>query len=134
MSSLPTDPPVVNPESEPFWEATKRDVLLLPRCDACGVVIWHPRTFCPVCHTRSVSWFEASGRGTIYSYTEHTRGQGPWSDVAPYVVAYVDLDEGPRVLTNIVDCDANKIEIGQTVTVVFDDAGEYKFPRFTPTE
>lgn len=131
MSTLPTSEPVVNPESLPFWEATTRDVLLLPRCEDCGTVIWHPRMFCPICHSRNVTWFEASGHGTIYSFTVSTRGQGPWAEVAPYVVAYVELDEGPRLLTNIVDCDPAALAIGQEVQVVFDDAGAYKFPRFT---
>jgi hypothetical protein len=88
--------------------------------------------FCPVCHATSVTWFEASGEGTIYSYTESMRGQGPWAEVAPYVVAYVDLEEGPRLLTNLVDCDPASLEIGQRVHVVFEVAGDYKFPRFAP--
>lgn len=132
MSSLPTNAPAVNPESAPFWEATKRDILLLPRCQSCSTVIWYPRGFCPVCHSRSVSWFEATGRGTIYSFTTSMRGMGPWAEAVPYVVAYVDLEEGPRVMTNIVDCDPDSLEIGQDVTVVFDPAGDYKLPRFTP--
>lgn len=134
MSTLPTTEPTVNPESAPFWEATARGVLLLPRCRECGEVIWYPRRFCPVCHSRAVEWFEASGRGSVYSYTVSMRGVGPWVAVTPYVVAYVELEEGPRVLTNLVDCDPDTLAIGQAVRVVFDDAGAYKVPRFTPAD
>jgi uncharacterized OB-fold protein len=79
-----------------------------------------------------VSWFEASGRGTIYSYTINRRGQGDYRDMA-YVVAYVELDEGPRVLTNIVDYDFEKLEVGQPVQVVFHPtSGGPALPRFRP--
>jgi uncharacterized protein len=128
--TLPGTEPQVNPETLPFWEASVNDVLLLPRCDDCGFVIWYPRLFCPVCQSRSVSWFEASGRGTIYSFTVSERGVGPWAEVAPYAIAYVDLEEGPRVLTNIVDSDLGLLEIGDAVTVRFEPAGAYKLARF----
>jgi uncharacterized OB-fold protein len=135
VTTLPTPKPVPNVETQPFWDATALGMLLLPRCDACGTVIWYPRTLCPVCHSTSVSWFEASGLGTIYTFTVARRGAGMWADAAPYVVASVELDEGPRMLTNIVDCDPESVEIGQRVQVVFHDTGEgTALPRFRPLD
>jgi uncharacterized OB-fold protein len=130
MSSLPGVPPSPPPELANYWEATKNDVLLVPRCTACGDAFWYPRTFCPFCHSTELSWEPASGGGTIYSFTVVERGMGPWEAVVPYVVAYVQLDEGPRLLTNIVDSEPAELSVGQRVSLVFDQAGDYKLPRF----
>jgi len=72
----------------------------------------------------NTEWFAASGRGSIYSYTINHRGEGAYKDASPFVVAYVELEEGPRVLTNIVDADLNSLAIGDAVEVVFTGAGE----------
>lgn len=80
-----------------------------------------------------VEWIEASGKGTIYSFSVTRRGQGPWRDAIPYVLAYVELEEGPRVMTNIVDCDQSALEVGHRVEVVFHDTGQGNaLPRFKP--
>lgn len=130
---LPTPAPVVNPETEAFWSATAEGRLLLPRCRACGYVIWYPRGLCPSCASTDVEWVDASGRGTIYSFTVIRRGEGAYREATPYVVAYVELDEGPRALTNVVDCDPEGLRIGQAVEVVFHDSGEGNaLPRFRP--
>ena len=124
---LPAPAPTVLPELKVFWDATAEGRLLLPRCNACQTVIWYPRPFCPSCAGLNVTWFEASGRGHIYSYTVNRRGQAnlPEYRGAPeYVVAYVELEEGPRVLTNIVECDPDSVAIGQPVEVVFHDTGQ----------
>jgi hypothetical protein len=107
--------------------------LLLARCEDCGVVIWYPRAFCPVCGSRSTSWVEACGRGVVYSFTVARRGVGPYRDAAPYVVAYVELAEGPRVMTNVVDCHPDSVEVGMPVQVVFHDTGQgHALYRFRP--
>ncbi|MPY95657.1 MAG: nucleotide-binding protein [Acidimicrobiia bacterium] len=124
MSTLPAKQPPVNLETKPFWDATTEGKFLLKRCVACGFVIWYPRGLCPDCGADGAEWFEASGRGTVYTYTVIRRGQGRWRDAAPYALAYVELEEGPRVMTNIVDCDPDALSIGQTVEVTFDDTGE----------
>jgi uncharacterized OB-fold protein len=129
---LPALPPVPNPDDAPFWEAAADGRLVLPRCRSCGTFIWYPRAFCPDCHTAGVEWVQASGRGTIYSFTVNQRGFGPWAEYAPYVIAYVQLDEGPRVLTNIVGADPDEISIGAPVTAVFEPAGTTRVVRFTP--
>jgi uncharacterized OB-fold protein len=132
MSGLPSVPPTPAPELATYWEANRRGVLLVPRCTSCGSTFWYPRAFCPFCHSEELAWDEASGGATIYSFTVVERGQGPWQAVAPYAVAYVELDEGPKMLTNIVDCDPSGLEVGQRVQLVFDDAGEHRLPRFRP--
>lgn len=124
MSALPAKHPPVNLETKPFWDATAEGKLLLRHCTACGFTIWYPRDLCPECRSTATEWVEASGRGTIYTFTVTRRGQGRWRDVSPYVLAYVELEEGPRVMTNIVDCDPATLAIGQAVEVTFDDTGE----------
>ena len=133
MSGLPTPEPHPNLETEPFWEAAAEGRLVLPRCDRCDTVIWYPRRFCPVCHSTAVSWFEASGRGTIYSCTVVRKARGPWAEAVPYVIAHVELEEGPRVLTNIVDAAPDDVAVGMPVTVTFDVTPEGQaIPRFRP--
>ena len=117
---LPAPAPRVAPEARPFWDATAEGRLLLPRCDACALVIWYPRGVCPACGSTRITWEEASGRGTVYSYTVVRRGGvGPYRGAEPYVLAYVELEEGPRVLTNVVDCDPEALAVGDPVEAVF---------------
>ncbi len=135
-SGLPTGAPSPTVETAPFWEAAAEGRLVLPRCDACGYVIWYPRRFCPVCRGREVSWIDATGQGHVYSFTvvRRVRG-GPWAGAGPYVIAYVELDEGPRVMTNVVGCDPDDVRVGMPVEVVFErsDDGTHALPRFHPT-
>ena len=130
ITPLPALAPEPGPDDAPFWEAAAEDRLVLPRCRSCGVFIWYPRSFCPECHTTDVEWVEASGRGTVYSFTVVQRGAGPWTPHAPYVVAYVELDEGPRVMTNVVGTDPDAVHIGDRVTAVFEPADSTKVLRF----
>jgi uncharacterized protein len=134
-SRLPAPPPERTPETDTFWDATADRRLLLARCDACGTVIWYPKSFCSACGSDAVAWIEASGDGFVYSFTIVHRTSGPYRDAVPYVVAYVELAEGPRVLTNIVGCDPDHVHIGQRLRVVFDDTGEGSaLYRFEPTD
>ena len=119
-SGLPVPPPSPNLETQRFWDGTAEGRLELPRCDNCGHVVWYPRERCDQCGSTSVTWFEASGRGTVYSCTVTRRIPGSWRKAAPFVLAYVELDEGPRVMTNIVGCDPEAVHIGQSVHAVFD--------------
>jgi uncharacterized OB-fold protein len=139
MTDLPVGRPPFNPEAAPFWSAATEGRLVLPACDACGHVIWYPRSWCPVCGGGSVTWTEMSGRGTVYACTVFRKGMGAWAAAAPYVGAYVELDEGPRVLTNIVTDDPSSVHVGLAVTAVFvpieddrDDAEAQAILRFTP--
>ena len=139
MTDLPVGRPPFNPEAAPFWTAAAEGRLVLPVCDSCGHVIWYPRSWCPVCGGGSVTWTESSGRGTVYACTVIRKGMGPWEAAAPYVSAYVELDEGPRVLTNVVTDDPASVHVGLAVSAVFvpieddrDDAEAQAILRFTP--
>ncbi len=123
-SGLPVRRVDVNLETKPFWDATAEGKLVLPKCDSCDAIIWFPRAFCPACSGTSVSWITSSGKGTIYSFSITRKGGGVWAEVSPYVIAYVELEEGPRVLTNIVGCPVDQVKIGMSVRVVFDKTEE----------
>ena len=133
---LPAPAPVVLPEVKPFWDATAEGKLVIPKCAHCGQLIWYPRPFCPACASTSVEWIEASGRGSVYSYTVNRRGVADlaaYRDAGVYVIAYVEVEEGPRIMTNIVECDPDSVHIGQRVEVVFHDTGQGSaLPRFRP--
>ena len=120
--TLPAKAAEPNSENLQFFEGAEQGRLVLPRCTACGFVIWFPREICPECGSQDVDWFEASGSGSIYSCTVTRRIPGSWGKAAPFVLAYVELDEGPRVMTNIVDCDPEQVAIGDRVEAVFEEA------------
>ena len=130
--TLPKPMPVPDGDSRQFWEAAAEGKLLLQRCGDCGAYIFYPRTLCPACHSDRLEWKEAGGEGTIYTYTIARRAAGPafQADV-PYVIALIDLEEGPRMMSNIVTEDVEAVRIGQRVKVTFDDSGEYTLPKFT---
>jgi uncharacterized protein len=135
-NQLPAPAPVVTAESKEFWDATTQGKLLLPKCQRCGTVFWYPRPICGDCGSMDVTYIPSSGRGTIYTYTVNRRGAGDVADyrgAGVFVLAYVELEEGPRMLTNIVDCDPDTVTIGQNVEVVFHDTGQGNaLPRFRP--
>lgn len=119
--------PPVYPETQAFWEAAARGVLLLKRCADCAEHHHYPRSMCPFCSGQRTEWREAAGTGTIYSYSVMRRAE------APYVIAYVTLDEGVTMMTNIVGCDPDAVRIGQRVRVRFvpSDGGP-PVPMFAP--
>jgi uncharacterized OB-fold protein len=129
-------------ETRAYWEGAGRHELVLQRCDDCGVVQHRPRAICASCLSSAVSHFVASGRGSVYTYTvTHQNGVPPFRDAVPYVLAYVDLEEGPRLMTNIVGCAPDAVRIGMDVVVDFQDAdtrefgeagGLFAVPRFRP--
>ena len=132
-SGLPVRKAEVTLETQEFWDATANGQLLLSKCDDCATLIWYPRAFCFACSSQNTSWVTSSGRGTIYSFSITRKGAGAWAEKGPYVIAYVELEEGPRVLTNIVGCPVDSVSIGMSVRVVFDDTGEgMSIYRFTP--
>lgn len=124
--------PVIDPGSEPFWNATKQHRLSIPRCKACDQHHFYPRELCPHCHSDELEWTDVSGRGEIYSYTIARKPAGPaFAADVPYVVAMIALDEGPRMLTNIITADVDSVRIGDRVRVKFDDvAADLTLPKF----
>jgi uncharacterized OB-fold protein len=134
MSTLPNPAPLVTKANESFWAATAEGRFQLQRCNECDTVLWFPRRHCPSCWTENVSTFNASGTGVIYSFTIIRKGAMAYKDSGPFVVAYVELAEGPRVMTNIVECDVETVKVGMPVEVVFHDTGEGNaLYRFRPT-
>ena len=121
-------PPAVNPENKAFFDAAARGKLLIKKCTSCGEFHHYPRAICPHCFSDKTEWRDAKGTGTVYTYSVLRRGV-PVS----YCIAYVTLDEGVSMLTNIVDCDLDSVRIGQKVKVVFKptDSGP-PVPMFTP--
>jgi uncharacterized OB-fold protein len=109
----------VNDETAPFWRALADGRLVVPVCDACGHHIWYPRAWCPVCQGDAVTWTATSGRGRVYARTILHKAMGAWGDAAPFVIAYVELSEGPRILTNVVTDDPSSVEIGTEVEAVY---------------
>ncbi len=113
--------------SEPFWEGAKQGKLMLPNCKSCGRVHWYPRLICPFCHATDLEWIQASGEGQIHTYAVQHRAFGGWAEEAPFVTAFIDLDEGDRMLTVLRGVDPAKpedIKIGAKVRVEFEEADD----------
>jgi uncharacterized OB-fold protein len=123
MNPLPTPAPMVTTTTKEFWSGTARGEFLLQQCTACDLVIWFPRSHCPECATTDLPTFRASGKGVVYSHTVIRKVGNEYKDAVPFVVAYVELDEGPRIMTNIVECDPNEVKVGMRVEMVFHDTG-----------
>ena len=115
-----------HPESQPFFDAAREGRLLLKLCTDCNRLHHYPRAVCPFCASPRTEWIDAAGRGVIYSYSVMRRVE------PPYAIAYVTLEEGVTVLTNLVDCDLDRLRIGDPVRVVFKPKGEQTVPLFTP--
>lgn len=129
----PIKAPQIDASTQEFWDAARRGVLRIKHCNACGANHYYPRPFCPKCWSTDVNWFDAVGTGTLYTYSVvHSNDLPAFRDRVPYVVAIVDLDEGPRMETNIVDCPLDELRVGMRVTVAFEDEGEIVLPRFRP--
>ena len=119
--------------SAPFWDAARRGELVLQSCEVCGAVQHPAGPVCRECWSDRLVWRPASGRGTVYSYTIVHRTTTPgFSGETPYAVAIVELDEGPRLTTNIVDCPLDRVRIDMPVRAVFDPVGETTLIKFAP--
>ena len=125
--------PVLDADSEEFWNAAQRSELVIQRCRNCQRAQYYPRVVCRHCSSDQLDWIRSSGRGTVYSVTTSRRAAGPsMAEHVPYVVALVDLEENVRMLTNIVGADALDTHIGDAVRVGFEDIGEgFMLPVFT---
>jgi uncharacterized OB-fold protein len=135
MSEYKGPIPLPTPETRPFWEAARRHELQLRCCRACGRHHFYPRAACPHCLSGELEWQRASGRGTLHTFTVVHRGQRDFPLGAPYVIAIVELAEGPRLMTNLVGvaADPKAIRIGMPVEVTFEDVSpDVALPRFRP--
>ncbi len=107
-------------ETRGFWEGCGRGELVLQRCRACKTVQHRPRALCVSCLSDDIEHFVASGRGSVHTFTLTHQNQAPgFREACPYVLAYVELEEGPRLMSNIVDCEPDEVHIGMPVHVDF---------------
>ncbi|MEH6581221.1 MAG: Zn-ribbon domain-containing OB-fold protein [Halioglobus sp.] len=124
---------ILPPETEislPFWDGCRSGELRMQHCDDCDRFQFYPRIFCTHCGGNKLSWRAVSGGGRIASYTVVRRGISS-AYTAPYVVALIDLEEGPRMMSNVVDCDPDTVVVGAAVDVQFEPWGaDYSLPVF----
>ncbi len=127
--------PEPTPETREFWEGAKRGELRIQRCRSCGNAYFFPRPFCPHCSSKDVEWFTASGRARLYSYVINQRPAPGFQDWTPYVIAVVQLEEGPRMMTNIIGIEPlpENLPIDMPVEVTWEQqSDEITLPLFKP--
>ena len=115
------DLPTIEADTRPYWDAADEGQLLIRRCGDCGHAHFYPRPFCPSCWSEQVAWERASGRATLYTWSVvHANDLPPFGERVPYIAAVVDLAEGPRMMTNVVDCEPDDLAIGMALDVTFE--------------
>ena len=127
--------PHPSPATQPFWDATAEQRFLIQRCPACGQAQFYPRPTCTSCASTSLDWEPASGAATLHTFTVARRATHPAFDgTEPYVVAIVELAEGPRVTGNVVDCDVDDVRVGMPLELIWDEPGEdgFRLPLWAP--
>jgi uncharacterized OB-fold protein len=127
--------PLLDNISRIYWEATARGELLIQRCPACGGYQFYPRALCMACGA-DPEWVQASGRGTLHTYTiiEQNRTP-PFGDLSPYVVGIVELEEGPRMMTNVIGCDPSEVTVGMPLRVeLIEAAPDVALPFWRPAD
>lgn len=128
-------PRPLDPElTRPFWEAAKRHELVMPRCKTCDQLFFYPRSECPRCLGSDLEWVRVSGRGRLHSFTIINQpANAAFRDDVPYVYALVQLIEGPRMISNLVECDVESVSVDMPVEAVFDDVTpEWTLVKFKP--
>ncbi|MFM8355674.1 MAG: Zn-ribbon domain-containing OB-fold protein [Gammaproteobacteria bacterium] len=128
-------PSLDEPDTAPFWAATRDRELRYQRCANCGTVVFHPRRHCTGCTDGKLEWHTASGHGTLYTFSVVRQSYHPFfRQKVPYAIAWIDLDEGPRLLTNITGvADPNaELRCGQRVTVEWEEHDNLCIPLFRP--
>lgn len=124
--------PTIYPETQFYWDGAKAGKLMLQSCNDCDKPYFPPRPFCPACGSRAVEAFEASGKGRLYSYViSHLPAPGY---TPPFAVAVVELDEGPRMMSNILDCapEPEALILDMSLELVFETRGDLQIPQFRP--
>lgn len=132
--SIRFDLPTVDDGTRQWWDAAGDGKLLVKRCANCGKAHWYPRIFCPFCWSENVDWEQASGKATLYTYSViYSNDLPPFNEKVPYVAAVVDLDEGPRMLSTVIDCDFDQLRVGMALEVAFEQrTEEITLPVFRP--
>jgi uncharacterized OB-fold protein len=137
MAALRPQPRFPEPDTLPFWEATKRHELTYQTCNKCNAVIFYPRQHCTTCGSLETTWHVSKGTGTVYTFSVIMQSRHPaFAELGAYAVAYVDLDEGFRIMTNIVGVrdPVQDVQCGMRVRLRWEDQGEGKIalPMFEP--
>lgn len=137
MATRETKPkpvPVVNPWGQPFWDGAREGRLLIQHCQDCHRHVFYPRVACPHCSSERLEWVEASGKGKVYSFTVvYNNAPSAFIPDVPYVVAVIELAEGVRMLSNIVQCDIDALRCEMPVQVTFEQLNdEFTLPKFRP--
>jgi uncharacterized OB-fold protein len=118
-------------DTREFWEGCREKRLRFQKCKDCGHVRWPASNLCPECHSFEFTWIDSSGRGRVHTFVVYHMAFHPgWREKLPYITAVVELDEGPRFLSNIVESDPQALSCGAPVEVIWDKAGEFFVPRF----
>ncbi len=131
----PADMVQQDSDSRPYWEGLANGELRIQRCKTCAQAIFYPRAMCPHCHSDQLEWIVASGKGTIYTYTVAHQAFGPFAADVPFVVALVELEEGVRMMSRVVDAPSERVTIGAAVSVTFESIGdELTLPYFRLVE
>lgn len=127
-------PQLDNPDSSPFWSAARQRRLEFQRCSVCGYVRWPPATLCPECLTPGGVWIQVEPYGHVWSFAIYRHGFHPWfAQELPYIVALVELDAGPRVITNLVHVGTEKVACEMRVEATFEDVNdEVTLVKFRP--
>jgi uncharacterized OB-fold protein len=134
MSGYTKPLPIPSPESEPFWQAARDHRLSLPKCEDCAMVRFPPSGHCPACGSSAHEWVDLSGAGRVFSFVTYRRlyNKG-WEGELPYVVAVIELEEGPRILSALTGIAPEDVACDMAVKVVFDDVTEdVTLPKFAP--
>ncbi len=128
--------PAISSLNQAYWDGLKQREFVMPKCHACGKIWYPPTPFCPECWSRDFSWEKLSGRGTVNSWVVfHQAYSLSFKDNIPYNVAEVELEEGPRLLTNLVEVDHADIQIGMPVEIIFDDiTDDVTLAKFRPVK
>jgi uncharacterized OB-fold protein len=133
MAKVKKPLPIPDGDSKTYWEGCSEGKLLIQHCLDCEKHIFYPRAVCPHCMSDCLEWIESSGKGKVYSYTISRRGAGSaFADDAPYVVALIDLDEGVRMMSNIIHINVEDVRCDMPVEVVFQDQEGMEIPKFQP--
>ncbi len=122
--------------TKPFWEATKRHELVIPRCKTHDGFFFYPRELCPVCLSSDLEWAKVTGRGRVHALTVVYQPNDPrFTDDAPYVYAVIQLDEGARMISNVIGIPPHDVAVDMPVEAVFEDVSEkYTLVKFRPIE
>ncbi len=122
-------------DSRPYWEGLTQGELRIQRCNTCSRAVFYPRAICPHCFSDQLSWIVASGKGTIYSYTVAHQAFGAFAAEAPFIIAIIELEEGVRMMTRIIDTQRERVRVGAPVQVTFEPVGEqFTLPYFRLSE